>query len=472
MAPQGKQLGTTRKTQIAIVVAVLGALAQIAKRSYKNAKLMFLVKRLLGWMLGRILPIPSPQVTSGAGSCAKIGSIMRDAKCRHPMVVTDSMLVQHGLVQKCLDSLEAAGLKYHVFDGVVPNPPTEVVDQAHDLYKSQGCDSIIGFGGGSPMDVAKVLGAKIANPRPKVSDYAGVFKVLYSLPPFLAVPTTAGTGSETTIVAMITIKEENRKVMIGDLSLVPKYAVLDPEILVKLPKAITAATGMDALTHAVEAYLGGWTSVFTRKLSLSAVEKIFRDLLTTFKDGSNLDARESMLNASYEAGLSFTRASVGYVHAIAHQFGGMFHTPHGDANAMLLPHVLKFYLRDEAEGSTDSSCTDKYCELAKAAGLVQGVDANTATAKRVLAREFVERIAAMNADMSIPTEVKDMKASDVDEVATRALKEAHGELHGMSNPVAHLLDLGYPVPKYMTHDDCKAIIASVLPAEEKDKYFK
>jgi len=198
------------------------------------------------------------------------------------------------------------------------------------------------------MDTAKVIGAKVSNPQ-SVESYQGFFKATWAglrpLPPFLAVPTTAGTGSETTVAAIITLKKQNKKIAIMDLGLVPRHAVLDPQILEKLPRHITAATGMDALTHAIESFVSGMATAHTQALSLSAIEKTFKHLQASYENGSDMAARDGMLQASFEAGLAFTRANVGYVHAIAHQLGAMFHTPHGDANAMLLPHVLDFIWR-------------------------------------------------------------------------------------------------------------------------------
>lgn len=287
-----------------------------------------------------------------------------------------------------------------------------------------------------------------------------------SLPPLVAVPTTAGTGSETTVAAVITLSKERRKIAIADLGLVPQVAVLDPKVMIKLPKQVTAATGMDALTHAIEAYLGGWTNAFTKEMSLKAVERIFTHLVPSYHDGANLEAREQMLQAAFEAGAAFTRANVGYVHAIAHQFGGMFHTPHGDANAMLLPHVLEFYIRDEGKGST-TFCTDRLCELAQAGGFVKEYDQRNIAIKRGLARKFIDRIFQMNAEMCLASEVKDMKVSDVSEVASRACREAHGEVHGLSNILAAVFELGYPVPKYMTESQCEEIVTKCLPGAEK-----
>lgn len=443
-------------------LALVMAVALWAKRAYPKATFIRLLKRLLGTIISRLLPVPIPEMKSGRGSVGEIGGILKQRGCTKPLIVTDEMLVKFGVVQKCLDSVQQAGCKYEIFDKVVPNPPSELVEQGSEVYKASGCDCIVAFGGGSPMDTAKVIGAKISNPRP-VKAYEGFFKAtlagLRPIPPFVAVPTTAGTGSETTVAAIITITEESRKVMVADTGLVPQVAVLDPEVLEKLPPHITAATGMDALTHAVEAYLSGWSTAYTRQLSLQAVGKIFCHLETCFKNGSDLFAREQMLQASYEAGLAFTRANIGYVHAIAHQLGGMFHTPHGDANAMLLPFILDFYLADEANGGL---CTTQLCELAVAGKLAEAVPMDSAE-KCQLAQTFISQIRDMNTNMRIPAAVAMMKATDVSEVASRALQEAHGEKASISSPFSWITDLGYPTPKYMTQLECEAIVEKILP---------
>jgi len=229
----------------------------------------------------------------------------------------------------------------------------------------------------------------------------------------------------------------------------------------------TAATGMDALTHAVESFLGGWSTAYTRSLSLTAVGRIFRSLTASYEHGADLRSREEMLTASFEAGLAFTRANVGYVHAIAHQLGGKFHTPHGDANAMLLPHVLEFYLEDELRCGGAMFCINRYCELAVAGGLASRLPRDEDD-KQQLAKAFVARVREMNEQMKIPSEVPIMKKSDVRGVAVAALKEAHGELHHpLAAPLSWSFDLGYPTPKYMTQAQCETIICKILPEAER-----
>eukprot|EP00929_Paragymnodinium_shiwhaense_P087735 TRINITY_DN4787_c0_g1_i2.p1 TRINITY_DN4787_c0_g1~~TRINITY_DN4787_c0_g1_i2.p1 ORF type:complete len:470 (+),score=138.04 TRINITY_DN4787_c0_g1_i2:77-1486(+) len=465
MAP-GQAVARRRTKAPLVAAAVLAAVYVWAKRTYKQANFPWLVKRLLGWLFGKVTPVPVPRVVSGAGSTAKIGSVLAELKCKKALIVTDEVLVKHGLVKQCTDALQ---IGYELYDKVVPNPPVKVVDECFDLYKKTGCDSIVAFGGGSPMDVAKVVGAKVANPK-NTEDYKGFFKVLKALPPLVAVPTTAGTGSETTVAAVITVPERKEKFAVADLVLVPKVAVLDPKLLLKLPKQITAATGMDALTHAIESYIGAWSSEFTRQQSVLATEKIFKSLLVSYKDGSNEAAREDMLLASFEAGTAFTRASLGYVHAIAHQLGGMYGTPHGEANAMTLPLVLDWYIENAEPGdSCAEACVQRLSELASAAGLCHK-EAFTMDASERLswARKLIEKIYAMNKEMNLSAEVASMKAEDVPVIAQRALNEAHGDGQSMASG-GFWLDLGYPVPRYMNFEEMKVLVAKLAPAEERKK---
>jgi len=374
------------------------------------------------------------------------------------------------LMQSCLKSIHDEGFKSEIFDKVVCNPPAEIVEEGFKLYKDKGCDCIVAFGGGSPMDAAKVIGAKVCNPKP-IEDYAGYLAVTLvgfsrSFPHLIAVPTTAGTGAETSVAAMITVSEKNKKVLIADLALVPRVAVLDSATLESLPKQVTAATGMDALTHAIESYLSGISTSSTRAWSLEAVKQICKNLTPAYHNSTDFEAKDEMLKAAFTAGLAFTRASVGYVHAIAHQCGGMFHTPHGEANAVILPHVLKFYLDDEMDG-TGTSCIDMYCKLSVAGGLVKTIPQNK-SGKCHIASSFIAHIEGMNKELNMPTEISGMKATDVREVSRRALEEAHGTAFSpLSQPWRWFIDVGYPVPKYMTQADCQEVVAKLLsPAEQ------
>jgi alcohol dehydrogenase class IV len=304
-----------------------------------------------------------PELIRGAGCLSGTGDICKQQQITRALVVTDADITRLGLMASMLESLDIAGVKYVIFDKVEPNPTYHHAQQGCDIYKSNICDGIIAFGGGSPMDCAKIIGNQISNPKAwsafKGTAPPGATK---ALPPLIAVPTTAGTGSECTVAAVLSFPEERKKYSVIAKEMIPLVAILDPTVLTGLPPHITAATGMDALTHAVESYCGEWQSKMTAKYSLSAVKKIFKHLKKAYHDGSNLEAREGMLEASFEAGVAFTRANVGYVHAIAHTFGGMFHTPHGVANAMVLPDVLEFY-------SDNPKSMRQFAELGEVAGL-------------------------------------------------------------------------------------------------------
>jgi alcohol dehydrogenase class IV len=307
--------------------------------------------------------VPMPDLVSGEGCLSQSGELCQKLDITHALIVTDQDITRLGLMAPMLVSLNDANIAYTIYDTVLPNPTYHHVQEGCDIFAANGCDGIVAFGGGSPMDCAKVIGNFISNPKPWADFQGNVLPgQTKKLPPLIAIPTTAGTGSETTVAAVISFPEERRKYAVVGKEQVPLVAILDPTLLVGLPPHITAATGMDALTHAVESYCSEWQSDFTAKYSLSAVTKIFKYLRQAFHEGTDLDARKGMLEASFEAGVAFTRANVGYVHAIAHTFGGMFHTPHGEANAMVLPHVLEFY-------SDNDNTMLRFAELGEAAQL-------------------------------------------------------------------------------------------------------
>lgn len=254
------------------------------------------IKAKLGSVVAALLPIRVPEVESGQGKLSEMGRIAAKLDMKHPLIVTDEIIVKLGLLESTLQSLSQAGLSFSVFDKVLPDPTCDMAEAGVQIYRANGCDGIIAVGGGSPMDCAKIIGAVIARPQP-VEKFAGGFTVRAKLPPFIAVPTTAGTGSETTIAAVLSFPKLQKKLSVLDPSLTPHVAVLDPEILLKLPAPLTAATGMDALTHAIESFLSTWSTEFTEKYSLKAVADIFKYLYPSFKDGTDIAAREAMLQA-------------------------------------------------------------------------------------------------------------------------------------------------------------------------------
>lgn len=370
-----------------------------------------------------------PKLLKGAGAIKELPELVKSQGISNVLVVTDKGLMGLHLLDSLFEGLEKAGVKYSVFDSVQPNPTIYNVEDALKMYKENNCQGIIAFGGGSPMDCAKVTGARVVKPNQSAPDMRGVLKILKKLPPFFAVPTTAGTGSECTIAAVISNPDTHEKNSIMDPVLRPKYAVLDPELTVGLPPHITSTTGMDALTHAVEAFIGKSNTKQTEDDALIATKLVFENIEDAYNDGKNIKARENMLVASYHAGLAFTRAYVGYVHAIAHNLGGMYNIPHGLANAVILPYVLDYF------GESAYSRLAILADVAGVSGQAQG--------EREKAKNFIAAIRDLNAKMGIPDKFEQIKDEDIQLIAERALMEG--------NPL-------YPVPKIMDLEDCKAII--------------
>lgn len=379
-----------------------------------------------------LVPIPQPMLLVGPHASARLGQALAGFGHRRILIVTDSQIVKLGLLKGLTAALRAAGTQFVVFDAVTADAPIPVVEKGIAFFQRRGCDAIVAFGGGSPMDAAKVIAYAVANRKPP-RKLVGYFKGLRAPVPVYAVPTTAGTGSEVTVAAVISDPDAGQKLVIADSRLVPVMAALDPSLMVGLPPMVTAATGMDALTHAVEAFIGQWATDYTDRMALAAVGLVFANLRTAHKEGRNLEARERMALAATYAGLAFTRANVGYVHAIAHQLGGKYHVPHGLANAILLPHVLRFLA---------PAVTKRLARLAVAAGVGKGVERPP-----VLARRFIESVEKLNRDLRIPRTVVALKEADIPALARAACREA---------------DTNYPVPKYMSAEDCEGVIRHVL----------
>lgn len=389
-------------------------------------KVFFVFQCFLDWS--------EPQLLTGPGAVRKLPALIKEKGLSKVLVVTDKGLTGLGLPNGLYEELNNAGIGYVVYDGVQPNPSIDNIEEARQMYVDNGCQGIIAFGGGSPMDCAKLAGARVVKPNQPVVKMRGVMKIMKKLPPFFAVPTTAGTGSETTLAAVVSNPKTHEKNACNDPVLRPKYAVLDPELTVGLPPHITSTTGMDALTHAVEAYIGKSNVKSTRNYAEKATALIFSNLETAYNDGKNIEARNNMLLASYYAGMAFTRAYVGYVHAVAHNLGGQYGIPHGLANAVILPVVLEKF------GSAI------YPQLAALAD-VAGVTGQTIEEK---AKNFIAEIYAMNERMNIPKGFAQIKEEDIPVIVERALKEG--------NPL-------YPVPVIWDKDDMTALVKSLMIAE-------
>lgn len=381
----------------------------------------------------RLLPWRKATPIKGAGAIKQIPDILSKEGVSKVMIVTDPGLMAAGVAPKIIEALEAAQCPYALYSEVQPNPTVDTVNAIYDLYLAEGCNGFVAIGGGSSMDAAKAAAARVKRPHKTVQQLKGLFKVLGRIAPFIAVPTTAGTGSETTIAALITDSATHHKYSIMDLSLVPHYAILDPELTVGLPPHITSTTGMDALTHAVEGYLCRTvTTKESRQFALDATAEIVRNLETVYLDGSNIEAREAMLDASYKAGFAFTRAGVGNVHAIAHTLGGLYNTPHGLANAVILPIVLEDY---------GEVVYEKLATMARVGGL-----AEESTPDAEAAKLFIAHIKEANKRMDIPAGFDFIKDEDIDQMITWALKEC--------NPL-------YPVPVIYDREHCRKVIEQI-----------
>ncbi len=336
------------------------------------------------------------------------------------LLVTDSTLRHAGITAPLEELLEKAGIRCAVFDGTRANPTVHNVEDAWALYQAEGCQGLIAFGGGSSMDCAKAVGARAAYPHKSMDQLKGLLRVLRRIPPLAAIPTTAGTGSEVTLTAVITDSDKKHKYTMNDFTLIPRYAVLDPTVTYTLPPHLTASTGMDALTHAVEAYIGGSTTKETRRLALEAVRLIFANIETAYRDGDNPEARANMLQAAYRAGIAFSKSYVGYIHAVAHSLGGQYNIPHGLANAVLMPIVLEAY----------GPCVhQKLWALGQAAGVV-----SKSAPFPEGARAFIGAIRDLNDRMGLPRSLKGIQKADIPAMARHAAREA--------NPL-------YPVPRLM-----------------------
>ena len=382
------------------------------------------------------LPYRKPKI---AGSVRELPEIIMRHKCTHVLIITDGGIMTLGLTRRLEKALKEAGIPYTIYDKTVANPTTVNVREALELYHKEGCDAIIGFGGGSSMDCAKAVGACAVKPNQSLAQMKGILKVHKKLPLLMAVPTTAGTGSETTLAAVITDADTRYKYAINDFPLIPRYAVLDPKVTLSLPPFITATTGMDTLTHAVEAYIGNSTTIDTRRDALKAIKLIFENIDIAYEHGDNIQARRNMLHASFYAGCAFTKSYVGYVHAVAHSLGGQYNVPHGLANAILLPLVLREY----------GSCIDKKLHrLAIAAGL-----ADKNTPDHEAAELFIRAIEEMKERLGIVNIVKEIQETDILKLAHYADKEA--------NPL-------YPVPKLMDASELEKFYYMLMSLTSKE----
>ena len=389
--------------------------------------LMFLLKGVQF-----IMPQGKPLILTGAGSSIELCNTIARFGHKRVLLVTDKVLHELGLLQPMLAALEARDIQVSIYDGVLPDPTYTQVEEGIALGRSLGADAVLAVGGGSPIDAAKVIAAGLTNHVP-VAKLTGIRKVKKPALPLYAVPSTAGTGSEVTVAAVISDPVTHAKTPVIDPGTIPMAAALDPEIQKGLPPSITAATGMDALTHAIEAYLSKGATPETDRYGLAAARMIFEYLPRAYADGDDMEAREAMALASCYAGLAFTKAFVGYVHAIAHTFGARYGTPHGLANAIVMPYILEYSL---------DAASDRMADLAVVAKLGEPQDG-----KLLLAQRLLDRVREMNKELGVPETLEALRPSDISDIAKTALHEAH-----------YL----YPVPKYMDQSQCEAILRRMV----------
>ena len=363
------------------------------------------------------LPYRQPKILENN---SEITDILNEKKLNSTLLVTDKTIRGLGLTKSLENELLTNNIKIVVFDNVMPNPTINLIEEGLKIYLDNKCDSIIALGGGSVIDCAKIIGARVVKPKQSIQKMKGLLKICKKLPTLIAIPTTAGTGSETTLAAVITDDKTHHKYPINDFSLIPHYALLDYNLTLGLNQKITSTTGMDALTHAIEAYIGQSTTPQTRKASIEAIKLIKDNLIEVYNTPTNSNARQNMLKASYLAGVAFTKSYVGYVHAIAHSLGGQYGVPHGLANAIILPTMLKVYGKKV------------YKKLAKLAKLIDIAHENDT--KEIASAKFIEWIESLNKHFNIPKTIEQLKNEDIEKLSLIADKEA--------NPL-------YPVPKLM-----------------------
>lgn len=384
-----------------------------------------------------VLPYRNPEMLEGVEA---IPDVLRVKGVKSVLLVADGGVRRLGLTEKLESLLDKAGIVCNVHEQNRPNPTISDVELSVESYKIVDANAIIAVGGGSAMDCAKATGARIARPDKTISDMKGILKVMKKTPLLIAVPTTAGTGSETTLAAVITDEKTHHKYPINDFNLIPDYAVLDPYLTVGLPPFITATTGLDALTHAVEAYIGGSTTKLTRSMSEDAVLLINYYLRRAVKQGDDIEARKGMLRAAYYAGISFTRSYVGYVHGVAHSLGGQYGIAHGLANAVLLPRILEVYgdaiYPQLAVLAKKTHVAEKYIDDEKAA------------------KKFIQWIYDMCEEFGLPETFPEIKEEDIPVMAAHADEEC--------NPL-------YPVPVLMGPAELEKLYRLVMVKEENEE---
>lgn len=374
----------------------------------------------------RFLKFPEQITFSGPGSTQQLCEHITRLGHKKVLLITDKILVELGLANAVVDGIAQSGGEVVIYDGVLPDPTTAMVDEGVALVKQHGCDAVIAMGGGSSIDTAKGVAAVATNGD--IEKLMGILKVKNSPLPLFAIPTTSGTGSEVTLAAVISDSVTHQKGVLADPKIVPNALALDAKLLTGMPPAVTAATGMDALSHAVESYIGGWSNPTVRKYAGTAIKLIFENLPKAYENGEDLNARGSLSLASYYAGLALNGGLAGNVHALAHQLGGRYGIPHGVAISAVMPHVLTLSIH-KAKGS-----------LAEMADIIAVADAGDSV--EVKAQKFIDAMYSLQDSINMPRTLEAIESQDISAMAKDAIKEA----------------ISYPVPYFFSHKEAESVL--------------
>ncbi|MEM9541552.1 MAG: iron-containing alcohol dehydrogenase [Cyanobacteria bacterium P01_E01_bin.42] len=392
-----------------------------------------MLKRLTNFALKMfvvLFPSEKPLLFVGVNSTIQLASLARASGSKRPLLVTGKSLLKRGLLDELLEHFKNEGCEVTVFDGIIPNPTYEVIEEGIRACQENDCDSVFAIGGGSAIDAAKAIAACSSN-NVSIERVVGLLKVKKPTLPFYVVPTTSGTGSEVTSSAVISETQTHQKKFIVDPKLIPSAAALDANMLKSLPPHITAATGMDALTHAIESYTSLNRFSDAERDAKLAIALLFEYLPVVYKDGNNLEARQSVALGSFLAAYAFNKSGLGYVHAISHQLSAHYNTPHGLTNAIVLPRILRF---------NKPACSARFANLERMlSGTNPGVDEQ-------LADRFIARVDALARELNIPSELKELETKHYNAITKNALKEAKSF---------------YAVPRLMSSKQCKNILASI-----------
>ncbi|WP_394244543.1 iron-containing alcohol dehydrogenase [Vibrio astriarenae] len=378
----------------------------------------------------KVIPMPKPTLFSGVGAVTELAGAIADLGYQRVLLVTDQGLVKVGIAQDVMESLQTLGIEVALYSEVKPDPTYEQVEAGLSQFHANGCDAIVALGGGSAMDCGKVIAARVTNKR-SIARLAGLFRVWHAPAPLFVIPTTAGTGSEVTIAAVVSEPTNHKKTPLIDPKLVPLMAAIDPSLMIGLPPRVSAETGIDALTHAIEALVSKNTLPETQAYSIAAIKLIFEHLPRVVEQGDNLESRLKMSMASYYGGLAFTKASLGYVHAISHNLGAKYGISHGFGNALALLPVLRF------------SLPDVQSQLAQMADVIGGEKALSEVQK---ADWFIAQLETLLSQVHLESRTPLIQESDMDELIGSILHEAHWN---------------YPVPKFMDENDCYVVLKQI-----------